>query len=124
MAFLDGRTEQAAKIVTAVFIFTGLDYLLHRLLETQGVITDVVGQQYFVNKLVFGSLIALAVFFAWLPRFSAFGLRRETFFVLSVVLLLQLRYLYAGYGPLFHLVFIPAHYFFLDWGLHLAGVRA
>lgn len=112
--------------IVAVVIFTVADAFLHKLLENIGIFqgVDVVGQQYYVNKLIFGTLIVLGILWLWVRHgYPSFGLSRMSFLVVSSVLLLQTRYLYGSYSPLFHLIFIPAHAVSLYYGLRYAGVR-
>lgn len=117
-------TKDARPVVLAVVIFTVADAFLHFLLEGLGIVEGVPFPSYYVNKLVFGTLIALVILWFWVRAgYPSFGLSRVSFLSWATILLLQVRYAYQGYSGLFHLIFIPAHFAALYYSLKYARVR-
>lgn len=113
-------------VLVAVAVFTVVDFLTHRWLEGLGVLVggDVVGGGYYLNKVLFGSVIVLGLLWFWVrDGRSVFGLPKIWFLSVVGVLLLQVRYVYVGYSLLFHLIFVPAHIVALRFGLGVARVR-
>jgi len=78
-----------------VLIFTGLDYLGHKFLETN-VHLDIVNQQYYINKILFGIPILLVAFYLYDKLgFNWTKIQRTFLYTAILVFALQTRYSYT-----------------------------
>lgn len=98
-------------LLGAVLVFTFFDWIVHSswsYLEVPGF--------YFMNKIIYGTLIAFLASLAFrkpsIPKQAAI-------ITLVTVGLLQVRYILYGYTLLFHVIIVAEHLFFMffsTWG--------
>lgn len=106
-----GVVQMINKIIAVIVVisaFTLLDYLGHQYLEKNSGL-DVVPQQYYTNKIFYGSIILL-VGILFIDKFANLSVYPKTFLLTSiVVLLLQARY-YSAYSQKFNQYVLILHY--------------
>src|SRR3990167_5543567 len=91
-----------ALAVLASYTFVNVDKYFHTKFQEEPLNIDKVSDSYFSNKYIF-SFIAFLLYFTvllWIPTW---------FYAPVMAILLQYKYLNAGYSPLFHIIFIPLH---------------
>lgn len=109
------------KIITVIIIisaFTLLDYIGHQYLQKNSGL-EVVPQQYYTNKIIYGSILLFAgiIFIDKITNSS--GYLRVFWLTSIVVLLLQSRY-YSAYSPNFNQYVLVLHYVALAPLIYLA----
>jgi len=92
-------------ILVIIVVFALFDYFFHSLSDEYSV-----PQRYFKNKIIYGTLIGLAVYFLT-RKFEP--LKRALVFSAIVSVLLQLRYFLEGYPLDFVLLFLGIHFVIL-----------
>ena len=92
-------------IFAIIIVFALFDYFVHLLSEEYAV-----PARYFTNKLIYGTLIGVAVYF-FVRKFKL--LARVLIFSAVVSVLLQTRYFLEGYSLKFVLLFLGIHFFIL-----------
>ena len=103
------KSAAVEKLLAGIAItsaFTALDFIVH----IQSPALAAVPEFYYTNKIIYGSIYAIALIFAldWLKIRSI--IVKSAIFAIVIAGLLQLRYLfYYNYSTFFHLVIFPAH---------------
>lgn len=106
--------NQLKNIVIIILIFTHMDFIGHRILQSQYNL-EIVPQNYYINKIIYGTLILTIAIFLWDRGYIRFSntIYGKTFVLSTItVLALQLRY-YNLYSSRFNIVVIILHYVIL-----------
>ena len=105
-------------VIVIISAFTLLDYLGHQYLQKNSGL-DVVPQQYYTNKIIYGSIL-LFVGVMFIDKITnPSGYLRVFWLTSIVVLLLQSRY-YSSYSPKFNQYVLVLHYLALAPLIYLA----
>lgn len=93
-------------LLLVIFVFTGIDYIIHLVSPEFSV-----PSYYFINKIIFGFILAVLLFFL-LGNIKNIWIKVFVFsFVISA--LLQIRYFLSGFPVDFVLLFLLVHFLIL-----------
>ena len=105
-----------AVIILIILIFSFFDYLVHSLKDSYSV-----PSYYFKDKIIFGIIWGLIVYFVIIKRISSLAYKSIAFSAL-ISIILQVRYAYEGYPINFVVLFLFIH-FFIIWIIAYLGFR-